>query len=140
VPRGTAVPPAELRVGPSPIAGRGSFAVHHPIPAGSIVVILHDPAALGALNHSCDPNLGWADEHTLHSRRDIAPDEELTVDYATCIDDPAFVMMCHCETYRCRQVIEGTDWQIPQLQKRYAGYWAPPLQRRIDSAASGGSD
>ena len=128
--RGAAVPPAELRVGPSPIAGRGTFAVH-PIPAGSVVVILDDPAALGALNHSCDPNLGWTDERTLQAARDIAPDEELTVDYATCIDDPAFVMMCHCETYRCRQVIEGTDWQIPQLQQRYAGRFTPAIRHRI---------
>jgi SET domain-containing protein len=131
------VSPAELRVGPSPIAGRGTFAAQ-PIPAGSVAVILDDPAALGALNHSCDPNLGWTDERTLHAVRDIPLDAELTLDYGTCIDDPAVVMMCHCETYRCRQVIEGTDWQIPQLQRRYAGQFAPAVQRRID-ATSGGS-
>jgi hypothetical protein len=44
--------------------------------------------------------------------------------------------MCHCETYRCRQVIEGTDWQIPQLQRRYAGWFAPVVQQRIDAASS----
>jgi hypothetical protein len=46
-------------------------------------------------------------------------------------------MMCHCETYRCRQVIEGTDWQIPQLQKRYAGMCAPDVQRLIDRVTRG---
>jgi hypothetical protein len=83
-------------------------------------------------NHSCEPNLGWSDQVTLVAMRDIAADEELTTDYATSTGAADFVMMCHCETYRCRQVIEGTDWQIPQLQQRYDGFWTPALQRRID--------
>ena len=82
-------------------------------------------------NHSCEPNLGWADEYTLVALRDIAADEELTDDYATSTVDPDFVLYCHCETYRCRQVIEGTDWRIPQLQKRYAGTWVPYIERLI---------
>jgi hypothetical protein len=85
-------------------------------------------------NHSCEPNLGWRDEFTLVAMRDIAAGEELTNDYATSTGDPRFILMCHCETYRCRQVIEGTDWRIPQLQQRYAGFWVPVLQRRIDAA------
>jgi hypothetical protein len=128
------VPPADLRIGPSLIAGRGTFAVEA-IPARAIAIVLDDPAELGALNHSCDPNLGWTDAHSLATTRDVRAGEELTLDYATWTGDPSFVMMCHCETYRCRQVIEGTDWQIPQLQQRYAGYWVPALQRRIDAAS-----
>jgi SET domain-containing protein len=85
-------------------------------------------------NHSCEPNLGWRDEYTLVTMRDVAPGEELTDDYATSTVDADFVLYCHCETYRCRQVIEGTDWMIPQLQLRYAGYWVPYVQRRIDAA------
>jgi hypothetical protein len=87
------------------------------------------------VNHCCEPNLGWTDEYTLAATRDIAAGEELTVDYATSTTDPDFVMFCHCETYRCRQVIEGSDWQIPQLQQRYAGHWVPYLQRLIDAAS-----
>ena len=116
--------------GPSRIAGRGLLAAA-PIDAGTAVL---EQRGVGDLNHSCDPNLGWTDDTTLVAIRDIAAGEELTIDYATVITDPAFVMMCHCETYRCRQVIEGTDWKIPQLQLRYAGHWAPPVQRLIDAA------
>lgn len=83
-------------------------------------------------NHSCEPNLGWTDEYSLATTRDVLAGEELTDDYATSTADPDFVLYCHCETYRCRQVIEGTDWTIPQLQQRYAGQWVPYLQRRID--------
>jgi SET domain-containing protein len=122
------VPPAELRS--SPIAGRGLFATEL-IPAGT-VVLRQD--GIGELNHSCEPNLGWSSADTLVAVSDIAEGEELTLDYATRITDPDFAMMCHCETYRCRQVIEGTDWRIPQLQQRYAGRWAPAVQQMIDGA------
>jgi SET domain-containing protein len=117
--------------GASRIAGRGLFAAA-PIGKGSVVAQQH---GVGELNHSCDPNLGWTDDATLVAVREIAAGDELTVDYATVISDPEFVMMCHCETYRCRQVIEGTDWTIPQLQRRYAGMWAPEVQRLIDEAS-----
>jgi uncharacterized protein len=121
------VPLAEIR--PSRIAGQGLFATAA-IPAGTVVLVQD---GVGELNHSCDPNLGWSDSSTLVAVRDITDGEELTCDYATVIDDVDFVMMCHCGTYRCRQVIEGTDWQIPQLQARYAGAWSPAIQKRIDA-------
>jgi SET domain len=132
------VPPADPTYpatvsAPSRIAGRGLFATAS-IAAGTPVLRLDAATLRTELNHSCEPTLGWADDTTLVAVRDVADGEELTVDYATSIDDPEFVMMCHCETYRCRQVIEGTDWQIPQLQLRYAGFWRPQLQRRIDAA------
>jgi hypothetical protein len=120
------VPQADIRV--SPIAGRGLFATD--AVAVGTVVLRQD--GIGALNHSCDPNLGWTPEGAIAAMRDIGADEELTLDYATVIDDPDFAMVCHCETYRCRQMIEGSDWQIPQLQQRYAGRWHPSVQRRID--------
>jgi SET domain-containing protein len=119
----------QVEVGPSPIAGFGVFAAE-PVAAGE-VVLEQEAVGPGPLNHSCEPNLGWADDHTLVAIRDIAAGDELTIDYATVVDDREFAMMCHCETYRCRQMIEGTDWQIPQLQKRYAGYWSPAIARKI---------
>jgi hypothetical protein len=121
------VPPAEpiAVAGPSRIAGRGLFATR-PVPAGAAVDL--DSTLV---NHSCEPNLGWSATGALVAMREIDEGDELTTDYALSLDDPDFVLTCHCETYRCRQLIEGTDWQIPQLQKRYAGFWAPVVQRRI---------
>ena len=120
-----------VEVRPSRIAGRGLFAAAA-IKGGTAV-----PVDAADLNHSCEPNVGWTATGELVAMHDIAADAELTTDYALHVDDPALVLMCHCETYRCRQVIEGTDWQIPQLQKRYAGFFAPAVQRRIDDAAAG---
>lgn len=113
--------PAATERRPSPIAGRGVFA-RTDLAAGS--------AVSGPLNHSCDPNTWFAGD-VLVTRRAIPAGEELTYDYATGSDD--VTMMCHCETYRCRQMISGDDWRIPQLQQRYAGHWAPALQRLIDA-------
>lgn len=92
--------------------------------------VVDGPLRVG-LNHSCDPN-AWYDGETLVTRRPITAGDELTVDYAT--GSTEFVLYCHCETYRCRQVVEGTDWQIPQLRQRYAGHWAPAVQQLIDAA------
>lgn len=86
-------------------------------------------------NHACDPNLGWSDEYSLVAMRDLVADEELLSDYAMSTANPDFMLRCHCPSYRCRQMVEGTDWQIPQLQRRYAGFWAPYVQRLVDASS-----
>jgi hypothetical protein len=121
------VQPADTSLRPSLIAGRGVFA--------SAALAEGTPVG-GPLNHSCDPNTWYVGEQ-LVTRRPIDADEELTYDYATGIADLGDrPLWCHCETYRCRQVIEPTDWSIPQLQKRYAGHWLTPLQQLIDNDTS----
>jgi SET domain-containing protein len=124
------VPQTELR--PSSIAGRGLFAVSA-VAAGTVVVRPEAPVHEdGPVNHACDPNLGWAGD-TLVTLGDVAAGEELVVDYAMSTADPDWFLRCHCASYRCRQMVEGTDWRIPQLQRRYAGHWAPHVQRLIDT-------
>ena len=85
------------------------------------------------LNHACDPDVGWADAVTLVTRSDVAAGEELLVDYAMSIADESWFLRCHCASYRCRQMVEGSDWRIPQLQQRYAGWWSPYVQRLVDA-------
>jgi hypothetical protein len=83
-------------------------------------------------NHACDPNLGWVDEFSLATLQPVPAGAELFHDYAMSTVEPDFVLRCHCPSYRCRQMVEGTDWRIPQLQRRYAGHWTPYVQRLID--------
>ena len=115
----------------SAIAGRGLFT------AGALAsgaVVDADPQLL---NHSCDPSLVWAAEGTgLVAFRDIAAGEELTIDYATGTTDPEMLVRCHCETYRCRQLVTGDDWQLLEVQRRYAGHFATDVQHRIDTLTS----
>ena len=115
---------SRFRVAASPIAGSGCFA-QSAIAQGTVVDVT-------GLNHSCDPNLVWSGDR-LVALRDIAADTELTYDYATAISDPHYLLRCHCETYRCRQLVTGDDWRIPELRLRYAGKWAPSIQAMIDA-------
>ena len=85
------------------------------------------------VNHTCDPGLGWVDAYSLATRADVAAGSELLVDYAMSVVDEAWFLRCHCASYRCRQMVEGSDWRIPQLQQRYAGWWTPYVQRLIDA-------
>jgi uncharacterized protein len=85
------------------------------------------------LNHSCEPNVGFAGNIVLVAMRDIAPGEELTTDYAL-FDDYEGEMECRCAAPACRKIINGRDWQLPELQRRYDGYFSWYLQRRIRAA------
>jgi hypothetical protein len=84
------------------------------------------------LNHSCEPNLGLQGQIVLVAMRDIAAGEELTFDYAMTDDEP-YEMECQCGAKTCRKLITGADWQNPELQKKYAGYFSWFIQRRINS-------
>ncbi|MEI7749604.1 MAG: SET domain-containing protein [Candidatus Moraniibacteriota bacterium] len=86
-------------------------------------------------NHSCDPNLGQRGQLSLVTMRDIAIGEELTFDYAMvlCKNDgfDRFEMNCTCGTKNCRSVITDEDWKLPELQKRYKGYFQLFLEEKI---------
>jgi uncharacterized protein len=82
------------------------------------------------LNHSCDPNVGFAGNTVLVAMRAIAEGEELTTDYAL-FDDSDEVMECHCGTASCRGTIGGRDWRRPELQRKYGDYFSSYLLRRI---------
>jgi uncharacterized protein len=88
-------------------------------------------------NHSCDPNLGWVDAYTLATIVPVAEGEELLTDYAMSTVDESWFLRCHCPSYRCRQMVEGSDWRIPQLQRRYDGWWTPYVQRLVDRSREG---
>jgi hypothetical protein len=65
--------------------------------------------------------------------RDIQPGEEICFDYAMSDTMPYDEFQCECGAPNCRRSVTGSDWQLPELQKRYAGYFSPHVQRRIDA-------
>lgn len=85
------------------------------------------------MNHSCDPNTWMDDEVTISARRDIAPGEEVTADYALWVAYPGYetIAQCHCESSLCRHRITGDDWQLREVQERYRGHFPPYLDQRI---------
>ena len=83
------------------------------------------------LNHSCQPNVGVRGQITFVAMRDIPAGSELTIDYAMTDGDPAERMECSCGAPECRQIITGSDWRLPELRRRYAGYFSRYIQDRI---------
>jgi SET domain-containing protein len=81
------------------------------------------------INHSCEPNVGFAGNVNLVAMRDISQGEELTTDYAL-FDDYDGEMACNCGAASCRRVIGGKDWQLPYLQRRYGSYFSSYLLSR----------
>ncbi len=75
------------------------------------------------VNHSCEPNVGFAGNIVLVAMRDVSPGEELTTDYAL-FDDYDGAMECECGTPSCRGTIGGRDWQRPELQRKYGNYFS----------------
>ena len=130
-----------VEVRPSDIAGRGMFATVE-LPAGTRVLHLNgsepggrvDRLGSGFPNHSCDPNVGWVDELTLATMVDVPAGSELVTDYAMSVVEQDWLLRCHCPSYRCRQMVEGTDWRIPALQGRYEGWWAPHVRRLVEAS------
>ena len=84
------------------------------------------------VNHSCNPNAGLSGQIGLVAMRDIQAGEEVCFDYAMCDTMPYDEFECLCGQPNCRKFIGGNDWQKIELQKRYAGYFSPHVQRRID--------
>jgi SET domain-containing protein len=83
------------------------------------------------LNHSCDPNVGVRGQITFVAMHDIPAGSELTIDYAMIDGDPAERMECSCGATECRRVITGSDWRVPELQRRYAGYFSRYIEERF---------
>ena len=86
------------------------------------------------VNHSCNPNAGLSGQIGLVAMRDIKVGEEVCFDYAMCDTMPYDEFNCLCGAPNCRGQITGHDWQRPELQKRYASYFSPHVQRLIDKA------
>ena len=85
------------------------------------------------VNHSCNPNAGLSGQIGLVAMRDIKVGEEVCFDYAMCDTMPYDEFNCGCGSKNCRGQVGGDDWKKPVLQKRYAGFFSPHVQRRIDA-------
>ena len=136
--------------------GRGVFA-REPIRAGEPIVTFTGPLLkraevredayhlqvgaelyLGAsgeaddyVNHSCEPNAGFRDGLVLVARRDIGPEEEITWDYSTAIDEADFPgFACSCGAAACRGAVRSFRHLDPATQERLRAWLLPYLRER----------
>jgi hypothetical protein len=97
------------------------------------------PRSMIYFNHSCEPNCGIGGNVLLVAMRDIQAGEELTADYSMHFADPNYSMQCNCQTSSCRHTVTGNDWQLPELQEKYKGYFSWYLQQKIKELADSNS-
>lgn len=89
------------------------------------------------INSSCDPNAGFKGQIFLVAMRDIEKGEEIVYDYAMVMhsndkSNSYFKIKCLCGSEKCRGYITEDDWKIPELQKKYDGYFQYFLQEKIN--------
>ena len=85
-------------------------------------------------NHSCDPNaidITKSPSSTQYvAWREIQAGEEVTTDYG--IYGGATMKPCECKSEVCRGHVTLDDWQIPEFQQRYHGYFPWHIEERIN--------
>lgn len=84
------------------------------------------------VNHCCNPNAGMSGQIALIAMQPIKPGTEICYDYAMSDGSPYDEFECACNAPDCRGRVTGDDWRNPELWERYAGYFSPYLQRKID--------
>ena len=89
------------------------------------------------ISHSCDANVGFSGQVTYVALRDVEAGEELCHDYAMA-RIVSYSMKCMCDSEHCRGTITHEDWQLDDVQSRYAGWFMPHVQRRIDAQPTDG--
>jgi len=67
----------------------------------------NDPTGWAPQNHSCDPNTGYQGLNVI-ATRPIKRGEELTLDYASFLDEHMEPFDCRCGSPKCRGHITGT--------------------------------
>jgi len=65
------------------------------------------------------------------ARRDIKKDEELTLDYATFIDNTDMQFDCQCGEASCRKYITGHERNNPEVVEKYKGHFSPYIEGKI---------
>ena len=84
------------------------------------------------INHSCDANAGIQGQIVIVAMRDIAVGEEVCIAYAMSDSTPGEDFECSCAAANCRRTVTGDDWKLPELRRRYAGYFSTFLQNKIN--------
>lgn len=85
-----------------------------------------NPAEWAPQNHSCSPNTRYDGLNVVASQR-ITAGEELTLDYATFLDETMEPFLCSCKSANCRGYIEGrkalsvTSREKKSLKKQKTG-------------------
>lgn len=79
----------------------------YPISKEVYILWALEPEEWSPQNHSCDANCAYTGLN-VYTIRDIKKGEELTLDYASFLDDTMEPFECHCKSKNCRGLIKGS--------------------------------
>ncbi len=87
-------------------------------PISNEVFLLWDdnPNEWAPQNHSCDPNCAY-DGLNVQALRPVSKGEELTLDYATFLDEHMEPFQCQCGSLRCKGLITGVPGNSVTLRE-----------------------
>ncbi len=85
----------------------------------------------GAVNHSCNPNVGFKGEIVLVAMKNINEGEEFTTDYAL-YHNTLEPFECNCGSPNCRNIIKPDDWKDIELQENYGEYFVQYLKEKFE--------
>ncbi len=92
----------------------------------------NNPDILFFINHSCDSNLKRVGGIVFVASRDIAPAEQLCLDYAPLVVDVHdWSLKCECKSESCRGAISSSDWSNAILARKLWEEWLPHTQQKI---------
>jgi D-alanine-D-alanine ligase len=83
------------------------------------------------INHSCDPS-AWLEGLDVIARRDLAPGDEITLDYATFCTEPLRAFPCACGAEECRGVVRGGD-HLEDFVERYGTHLSDHVRRKREA-------
>lgn len=76
-----------------------------------------NPTEWAPQNHCCSPNTHY-DGLNVIAARGIKKGEELTLDYATFLDETAESFKCNCKSPECKKVVKGTRGNSVSLREQ----------------------
>lgn len=86
-------------------------------------------------NHSCDPNAGFEGQIFLVAMKNIKKGEQVVFDYAMVLSSESeltyYSLKCECGSVNCRGMVTTEDWEKPELQERYHGFFQEYLKKKI---------
>src|SRR5688572_23016626 len=87
-----------------------------------------DPEDWKPINHACEPN-AWLEGLDVVARRAIRVGEEITMDYATFMNEAMPSFECFCGASKCRSMIHGDDY-LSDLVDRYGDHVSDYVRRK----------
>ena len=92
--------------------------------------------ALHFLNHSCEPNVGIKGKVTVVALKNIAKDEQVTIDYSITEGDRFWTLggRCQCGGKKCRGKIRSIQYLPKEIYQRYLPFVPAFLQKQYSLA------